>query len=267
MVMTIKEVYDSYKKFIVAIYIYIEEEMVGSGTGFLLSSGHLITNFHIFENLLINLNNGKNCKVKLVFNEIAVEIHNEDIKKIRTEYCSMENNNDYIILNISGHVNKECYESACLCFADEEPVVGQRCCILGYPFGKNRLSIHECMVSSIYRKCEINVYQLDGSVNTGNSGGPLVDVATGRIIGIVSRKENGLNELFNELKQAMKKNCEIMQGLSDYHIAIGGFDAVQAIRASLDNINALIPHIERSANVGIGYAFEIKQIKKDISLV
>ena len=91
MVMTIKEVYDSYKKFIVAIYIYIEEEMVGSGTGFLLSSGHLITNFHIFENLLINLNNGKNCKVKLVFNEIAVEIHNEDIKKIRTEYCSMEN--------------------------------------------------------------------------------------------------------------------------------------------------------------------------------
>ena len=46
-------------------------------------------------------------------------------------------------------------------------------------------------------------------------------------------------------------------------MALGGFDPVAAFEAGQNQMKALSKEIERSANVGIGYAISINHLKDD----
>ena len=69
------------------------------------------------------------------------------------------------------------------------PLLGDRVTVLGYPIGGDRLSLTEGVVSRI----EISAYaqsqrrllavQIDAAINSGNSGGPVVD-QKGKIVGV-----------------------------------------------------------------------------------
>jgi len=62
---------------------------------------------------------------------------------------------------------------------DDHPVpVGEQVGFLGFPFGLTHLTAHVGYVSSIHRSGPATTLQIDGSVNGGNSGGPLLDLKT-----------------------------------------------------------------------------------------
>ena len=217
------------------------------------------------------------------------EFNSTRIKEWITSYSSDEESNDYIILNpeikisysnpnqtreieLGGQKIPFCFPSnnedcKILDFSQEDKVyIGQKVCIFGYPFGKENLSMNQGIISSIYEKCGVKIFQIDGIVNNGNSGGPLIDVATGKVIGIVSRKEDGLNELFKELKKNIVQNHKILKEAIDggCSIAIGNVDLAKAQFVAFDDTLKIIDHIERSANVGIGYAFSVNKIMEDL---
>lgn len=264
--MTTAEIYNNCKSFVALINIYNENGVIGSGTGFLLKTGYFVTNFHVLEKALLGMYNGAPYTIKFIFENNVVQMRKEDIAGTRTQYCSEEHNNDYIILDMRSHLLPEFYESSFLQFDNMEPYIGQKCCLLGYPFGQMRLSIHECVISSIYSRCNVNIYQLDGSVNNGNSGGPLVNMKTGKIIGIISRKENGLDTMFNNLKHAVINNRNIVSA-QHATLRLGGLDVIEALTVSFTDMEKIIEQLERSANVGIGYAFDISRIKEDITIL
>lgn len=68
--------------------------------------------------------------------------------------------------------------------------IGSSMAYLGYPFGQNGL--HTLQVSStiigakIISESNTKQFQLDAMVHEGNSGGPLFDVASGKIVGLIS---------------------------------------------------------------------------------
>jgi serine protease Do len=68
--------------------------------------------------------------------------------------------------------------------------VGSSVCYLGFPFGQHGLHTIKVSQSIISSKVKsengTKQYQLDAMVHEGNSGGPLVDLQTGQIIGIIS---------------------------------------------------------------------------------
>ncbi|MDD4928400.1 MAG: serine protease [Gallionella sp.] len=75
-------------------------------------------------------------------------------------------------------------------FGDENRVmVGTSVAYFGYPFGQSGLHVLKISSSIISAKVLSNntkQFQLDAMVHEGNSGGPLVDLTTGQIIGIIS---------------------------------------------------------------------------------
>lgn len=89
--------------------------------------------------------------------------------------------------------------------------------VAGFPFGEQlatsdkapNISISKSSVSSLRRgtKNEVVVIQLDGNVNSGNSGGPVVD-AKGRVIGVAAAKVSGTNTAFaiplEEVRSALR---------------------------------------------------------------
>ena len=232
-------------------------EYISSGSAFLVNGG-LVTNSHnirsfTFDTIVIRFEDTEpSGEIRLLYDDCLEMIAAE----------SFENEKDYVLLKLSesefeGRHVFEFTNSSILS-------VGEQIVFLGFPFGSPQLTAHSGYVSSLHCKNDVEVIQIDGSVNGGNSGGPLLELKTGKVAGIVTRAETGLlTRQFNELIDALRHNQQALQGQRSV-VRIAGIDPIEAIRASQASMEQIAQHLRRSANVGIGFAFSAKYVRGEI---
>lgn len=243
---------------VIHIEYFANGTRIASGSGF-ICHGHLITNHHVFLG-------PSNSTVRLSWQPTA------DITSIRyieipyVYYSSTlvsgsdEQNFDFAILKI-----KELQEQGLFEFELERQrsnEVGDEIMILGFPFEHENLTCHFGRVSSFYKKGLTDIIQIDASVNQSNSGGPLVDIRTGKVIGLITRKGTGLSKIFDDLLNIFDHNVKVLSVIQG-SVAISGVDLVGALISAQNQMKALAKEIERSSNVGIGYAFSIEHLCAD----
>ncbi|MBA7519023.1 hypothetical protein ES705_11097 [subsurface metagenome] len=249
---------------IAQISLESERERIGSGSAFLVGGG-IVTNSHnlrliTFDTFVIRFENDRNNNSE---NEIRLSSQN-CIDAIVAE--SPEDTKDFVYINLSepefnGRHIFELSDSSSLS-------VGEQVVFMGYPFGSPHLTAHIGYVSSLHQSNGVEIIQIDGSINSGNSGGPLIDLKTGKVAGIITRAETGLlREQFNRLLQALKDNQSILQRQqqSGARMSIGGIDPIRAIRASQVSMEQIVTQLRRSANVGIGFAFSAQYVKNEVA--
>lgn len=226
---------------------------IGSGSGFLLH-GYLVTNNHVL-----------NC---FPADEIMISYSSGSLRFTFAEFTAMlvagstVHNYDYAVLDIPALRSEGLYD-----FHIEKlikPTIGREYAVLGFPLDHNNLTIHRGIISSLYTRNSVNTIQLDASVNNGNSGGPLVELTDGGVVGIVTRKNSGLSDTFNEFQKTLDHNIAIIEkGMCSGTISFGGFDPNQALKEGQLQLKQLCREIERSANTGIGYAFSIEHLAQE----
>jgi len=210
------------------------------------------------------------CRSGIAQISLENDISNNSSNEIRlsSQHCtdsivaeSPENEKDFVYIILS---EPECNGRHIFELSDSSSLtVGEQIVFMGYPFSSPHLTAHIGYVSSLHQSNGVEIIQIDGSVNSGNSGGPLIDLKTGKVAGIVTRAETGLlKEQFNRLLQALKNNYEILNHRSI--IKVGGIDPIQAIKASQASMGQIVTQLRRSANVGIGFAFSAKYVKEKI---
>lgn len=102
----------------------------------------------------------------------------------------------------------------------------------GYPFSMKDLTTHQGIISAIIKDATgITSYVIDGTVNSGNSGCPLMDV-NGNVLGVVNAKRRNDNDLL-----------ERIENMPVGALALHQVDIVQVYRALAGNIQ-----------LGMGYA-------------
>lgn len=174
---------------------------------------------------------------------------------------------DYAVL----HVNDPTFDALppLLLTQDDEVQIGEPVALFGYQFGQNNQSMHLGHVASQYQKNGVHYLQLDASVNQGNSGGPLISLETGRVIGIVTRKATGLTEQFEELLKAFRENIRLLESLQEDggFASIGGIDPVKATLAIQVQMERIAKEIQRSSNVGIGYAYHARKLREGLGFL
>lgn len=140
---------------------------------------------------------------------------------------------------------------------------GEQIIIMGFPFGTKNLTSHVGYVSSKYLKNDVNYIKLDASINAGNSGGPLIDIKSTKVVGIITRALTGLDENFNELQEIFWKNKELIKRSStSCTIFTAGINLINSLEDTQEKIEILVKNIHRTANVGIGIAFSCNNLKK-----
>lgn len=240
-----------------------ERERIGSGSAFIVDGG-IVTNSHnlrsiSFDTFVIRFENDNNNSG----NEIRLLSEN-CMDLIVAE--SSEDEKDFVYIKLS---EPELNERHIFELSDSSSLsVGEQVVFMGYPFSSPHLTAHIGYVSSLHQSNGVEIIQIDGSVNSGNSGGPLIDLKTGKVVGIITRAETGLlKKQFDRLLQALKNNQRILQRQqqSGARISIGGIDPIGAIGASQVAMEQIVIQLRRSANVGIAFAFSAQYIKDEIS--
>ena len=234
---------------------------MGSGSAFLVHGG-LVTNSHVIRPARIDAT----C---IRFEDTDPDDAGSYIRLL-PETChkaiaaeSPENDKDYAFLQLS----KSEFEGRHLFeFTDSMEIsVGQQVLFLGFPSGMSQLTCHLGYVSSMRTRNGVDIIQIDGSVNGGNSGGPLLDLSSGKVVGIVTRAVTGfIAEQFDQLISALRKNQE---ALSQSHtfMRVGRIDPIQAIKASQAAMEQIARNLRGSANVGIGYAYSSNCVRYHIA--
>ncbi|GEM49776.1 S1 family peptidase [Deinococcus cellulosilyticus] len=188
------------------------------------------------------------------------------------EVGSPENDHDYAVIKLE----RTPFTPGPLPLASVDVRVGDDVFFPGFHFEHPRLVLHTGHISSIYPSGVATVLQLDASVNHGVSGAPLVHLASGSIVGIVSRKGTGLTEKIEELQKFIDFNIRSfpgiletrtqnhMQGMPqhDPHNEPSNFTLME-LAGLYTKMSDLLQELRRSANVGIGYALCIKALKDE----
>ena len=147
--------------------------IASSGTGFIISSdGEILTNYHVVagaQTLTVTLHDGAQYPATVLGYEAE-----SDIALIK--------------IDASGLPTVTLGESSSLAVGDEVVAIGNPLGELTYSLTVGYVSAKERAVNT--DGTPINMMQLDATINSGNSGGPLFDIC-GNVVGIISAKYSG----------------------------------------------------------------------------
>lgn len=257
--MKTKDLINHVRTGVLSIKYYSGGQLVSSGSGFMVRD-HLVTNNHVYQG-------PPNCTVHLSW-QLSKQSNDRReviIDRERFRHClvsgSEEQAYDYAVLKVRELDQYNLYQFDI--DTHDESEVGDKVVILGHPFGDLNMVAHIGYISSFRTMGPVNVIQVDGSVNNSNSGGPLVCASTKKVIGVVTRKGNGIAEQFNQLKQVLRSNIRFLDDVQKSgSIRMMGVDPLEAIKQSQAQMQVICSQLERSANVGIGYAFGMHELKE-----
>ena len=146
-----------------------------AGSGFIISAdGYIVTNNHVIDGAT----------------SISVLMH--DGVKYPAELVGRDPSSDLAVLKI------EAGNLSYLTLGNSDKLqVGEQVAAIGNPLGEFANSMTVGYISALDREINIDgtariMLQTDAAVNSGNSGGPLLDMK-GRVIGIVTAKSSGSN--------------------------------------------------------------------------
>jgi len=248
---------------ICSIEHYNDKTKIASGTGFRINK-FIITNNHVYH-----CESATHTIVKFVEKDsksIAVQkkYSKEEFQRLLVAGDNADNW-DYAILNADNDFTS--IPKLVLCEKEFPIDIGSEIYFLGFPLLSDNLTITGGVISSKYlHESKVKYIQIDASVNSGNSGGALFDFKTDKIIGIVTRKNTGLTKNFNELKKSFADNILNLENASKMGgVQIMGIDPLGGLKIIQSQMNLLSDEMFRSSNVGIGYAFELEEIRKGLN--
>ncbi len=166
-----KEIYKNNVDSVVSIEVR-NAYSIGYGTGFIVSEkGYIVTNYHVVEGA----------------NKVSVTLYDESTYSAKV--IGYEESNDLAIIKIEpeGKIESLVYgKSSALSVGDDVYVIGN-------PLGDLTFTLTRGVVSALNRLIDtgsgfnINMFQTDAAINSGNSGGPVFD-EHGFVVGIASAK-------------------------------------------------------------------------------
>ena len=140
---------------------------------------------------------------------------------------------------------------------------GDRVVFSGFPHGVEDLLLQGATVSGPFTH---KGFYIDGSVNGGNSGGPIVRESSGLVVGLVTQRRflGGADlEQMAEDAESLRAHCEQIRASGS--VVIMGIDFGQFAGMIAKNSLLVRNLIAANANAGIGVGFEIGPVANVVS--
>ena len=234
-----------------SIYLIFCPKTGNKGTGFLIKSGQIITNWHVVEN----------CSASEIFGFSSAGY------KIEFQTLKIDKNRDLVML-----FPKNALKGG-LEIKDQEIKTGFQVSTWGYPLGYNGpaplLTIGYLSGFKDHKKNEkskvVKRYIINGAFNPGNSGGPLLISRENKVIGVVVAKHSPITPF---LKSALKA---LMSQKSGFLYTAKDSGGVEQGLSEAQIIAEFLKHFHKITQVVIGEAIAGSELinflkEKDINI-
>lgn len=202
-----------------------DSQRIGTGTGFVFGK----------SNILVTCNHIVKDPDGIIYIKFP-----DDKQFIEAKIAIRDEEHDLALLKFNSIKRKP------LKLALENINEGMEVVFSGYPLGLDNLTTHQGILSSVSEDAiGITTYLIDGTVNRGNSGCPLMSVK-GEVIGVV-------NAYKRESKHILDKVEEMKAGAISLH----NIDIVNIYKALIDNLQLGI-----GSAIPAGYIPKHKEIAK-----
>jgi len=219
-----------------------------SGSGFSYRKDSIVvTNHHVIEP---NLVSGQNI---VAITENGIQINAKLLAySDKTKY-------DFAILELQDVLpaNRIVLEPELSALYDR----GEEIIFAGFPHGIHDLLVNEAIVSGPVKQ---HAFYIDGSVNGGNSGGPIISKSNGKIIGIVTQRRFLGGQHIQALGQQVAQLSNHCAGIAKQgSVQIMGIDFGSFANMMAQGLAAMSQVIEANANSGIGIGFQIQFVNAE----
>lgn len=144
---------------------------------------------------------------------------------------------------------------------DTKTYRGRKVLFAGFPHGIDDLLVHEAIVSGPLGH---HAFYIDGMVNGGNSGGPIVDAITGDLIGIVTQRRFFLEADARLLAQNAEQIARNLMPAATSNVQIMGIN-FDSFFKNISGVISMIPNlVALNANSGIGIGFNIQFVDQEV---
>jgi hypothetical protein len=145
--------------------------------------------------------------------------------------------------------------------------IGQQIAVIGHHIDEDNLSLKNGIISSFFKaQNDRRLIQFDAAIKQGNSGSPLIDVNSGKIIGVVGYRMASITKSYEAFKNIVDENLRLLKS-SEGKMNIMDIDPIQVLIANQNQLKQISKEIYRSATMSFGYAHEISSISNYIDSI
>jgi serine protease Do len=190
-----------------------------SGSGFFITSdGHFVTNNHVVTKRSLQSGYLQHDYSKRIVVVIDGNVHPAELVIDQESFHPIVY--DYAILKVGGISNASCLE---VNESPEDVRRGDEIVCLGFPLDFRDLVATNGIVSAIVRSPshrnefhQMNTILTNAVIQFGNSGGPMLDVKTGKVIGINTRKHSVEDQLRKRLETYLNLKIPYVRDMAEY---------------------------------------------------
>lgn len=139
--------------------------------------------------------------------------------------------------------------------------IGQSIALLGFHGDQENMSLKSGMISSFVKMETGKRYvQFDAAIKQGNSGSPLIDLNTGRVIGVVGYRLSSFTRTYEAFKNIIDENLRLLKK-SEGKMNIMDIDPIQVLIANQNQLKQMSREFYRTSMMNFGLAHEIYTLK------
>lgn len=236
-----------------ATFQVIAGDSSGSGFSF-IREDLVVTNYHVIESCF-------NLETRSQTHSIILKT--EANEQIAAGIVYFDHGNDFVIMKLlSALPTGRVVLQPSVGFS---PTRGKKIIFAGYPHGIPQLLTNEGIISA---PMEHGRFAIDGMVNGGNSGGPIIDPDSGEAVGIVTQRRYMMGdqaEAFGQEIQQLRQYLASVRQQSS--VAIMGVDFGQMADMFGRSLQIVSDMMSQNANSGIGIGFSMQPIIEAIATI
>ena len=132
--------------------------------------------------------------------------------------------------------------------------IGSSVASLGFNHDYPNLSLKSGVISSVFANSNgVRFLQFDGQVAYGNSGSPIIDIATMEVVGIVSRRSTPASNAYHQLKDIIVTNLAELKRVETV-VKFGDVDPIQVLIANQNQLKLLANVIYKHSSTSTAQA-------------
>lgn len=137
--------------------------------------------------------------------------------------------------------------------------IGEQTALLGFQFDHQNLCLKTGNVSAMFNENGRQYIEVDSTLRYGYSGSPLINMNSGKVIGMIGHRLEGLTKTYNQMMKIINDNLKTLKE-GEGKINIQDIDPIQVLIASQNQIKHMAKEFYKSADIRTGFALTIDHI-------